>query len=243
MNYRDPQLLDALTRQFVLGTMSRRARRRFSRLVDEDAQVEASVYALEDELLPLAWSLPPVVPSELVWAKIARSAGFGEQRQDASGPAVGGRWRLAAAAMFAAVLISTYGWWQEWKRPPERVTETITDTLTLEPAIGVVADAEGNSLWVARIYPDLQRADVNVATEPEPQSTNDYELWVLRDDGVPVSLGLLPQTGERELALSATAVDALGRGEVLAVSLEPLGGSPADVPTGPVLYTAALLAP
>ncbi len=243
MNYRDPQLLDALSQQFVLGTMSRRARRRFSRLVDEDEQVAARVYALEDDLLSLAWSLPPVEPSELVWARIARSAGFGEQRRDASGPTVGGRWRLAAAALFAGVLVSTYGWWQEWQRPPERVTETITEFLPVEPAIGVVADAEGNSLWVARVYPDLQRADVAVATAPEPQSTNDYELWVLRDDGVPVSLGLLPQSGERELALSANAIDALGRGEVLAVSLEPLGGSPADVPTGPVLYTAALLAP
>ena len=82
-----------------------------------------------------------------------------------------------------------------------------------------------------------------VAAEPEQQPASDYELWVLRDDGVPVSLGLLPQSGERELSLSPGAIDALGRGELLAVSLEPLGGSPEDVPTGPVLYTAALLAP
>ena len=153
------------------------------------------------------------------------------------------RWPLAAAAMFVAVIISTFGWWQEWQQPPERITETITEFVPVEPAVSVVADATGNSLWVARIYPDLQRADVIVATEPEPQATGDYELWVLRDDGVPVSIGLLPQTGERELALSANAIDALGRGELLAGSLEPLGGSPADVPTGPVLYTAALLAP
>ena len=243
MNYRDPQLLDALTRQFVLGTMSRRARRRFSRLVDEDKQIAASVYALEDDLLPIAWSLPPVTPSDVVWARISRSAGIGERRKDRSRPTDRSRWPLAAAALFAAVIVSTYGWWQESQRPPERVTRTITEYLPVEPAVGVVADTAGNSLWVARIYPDLQRADVIVATEPEPQSTSDYELWVLRDDGMPVSLGLLPQTGERELTLSANAIDALGRGEVLAVSLEPLGGSPADVPTGPVLYTAALLAP
>ena len=243
MNYRDPQLLDALTRQFVLGTMSRRARRRFSRLVDEDEQVAASVYALEADLLPIAWSLPPVEPSELVWARISRSAGFGERREARPGAAVGGRWPLAAAALFVAAVVSIYGWWQEWQQPPERVIETVTELLPVEPAISVVADAAGKSLWVARIYPDLERADVVVAHEPESQPARDYELWVLRDDGVPVSLGLLPQSGERELALSANAIDALGRGELLAVSLEPLGGSPADVPTGPVLYTAALLAP
>ncbi len=69
------------------------------------------------------------------------------------------------------------------------------------------------------------------------------ELWVLRDDGVPVSLGLLPQAGDRVHSLADTTVDALRRGSVLAVSLEPVGGSPEAAPTGPVLFTAALLAP
>ena len=155
MNYRNPQILDALTARFVLGTLSRRARRRFSRLVDEDERVAAEVYALEDDLLPIAWSLPPVEPSQLVWQRISRSAGFGEQRRDERRSAADSRWPLAAAALFAAVLISTYGWWQEWQQPPERVTETILEILPVQPAIGVVADATGKSLWVARIYPDL----------------------------------------------------------------------------------------
>lgn len=243
MNYRNAQLLDTLTQRFVLGTLSRRARRRFNRLVDEDNEIAAGVYALEDDLLPLAWSLQPVAPSQLVWQRICRSTGIGRSEQATNTSPARGPWAIAASVLLAAVLASTYGWWQETQQPPERVTETVTEYLAVEPAVGVVADANGNSLWVARIYPDLQRADLVVATEPEQQPGNDYELWVLRDDGVPVSLGLLPQSGERQLSLSAAAVDALGSGDVLAVSLEPLGGSPAAVPTGPVLYTAALLAP
>lgn len=241
MNYLDPQRLEALTQHFVLGTMSRRARRRFSRLIDDDDRVAASVYALEETLLPMAWSLQPVAPSELVWQRISRHVGLGLPAQAEPDSPASNRGSLVAAAMFAALLISTYGWWQEWQQPAE--IETITETVPLAPAIGVVADAEGNALWVARIYSDLLSIDVAVANEPEQQATNDYELWVLRDDGVPVSLGLLPQSGERELTLTANAVDALGRGELLAVSLEPLGGSPQDVPTGPVLFTAALLTP
>ena len=242
MTLTDPHMLDVLAREFVLGTMSRRARRQFSRLVDEDERVAARVYALEEDLHPLAWSLSPVEPSELVWRRIEKQAGLGEHRTSAHGPTTS-RWPLAAAAMFAVVLISTFGWWQEWRQPPERIIETVNVLYPTDPAVGVVTDATGNNLWVARIYPDLQRADVVVANNPDPQPANDYELWVLRDDGVPVSIGLLPQSGEVELALTANAIDAIGRGDVLAVSLEPLGGSPADVPTGPVLYTAALLAP
>lgn len=242
MTTRRPQVVDAMAREFVLGTMSRRARRRFGRVIDEDRQVASRVYALEADLLPLAWSLAPVQPSELVWRRIEQSVGLQERRPRAKPAASGsGRWPLAAAAMLVALIFSTYGWWQEWQQPPEQVVETVLSPT--DPSVSVVADSAGNSLWVARIYPDLERADITVATDPDPQSNNDYELWVLRDDGVPVSVGLLPQSGERELTLSSNAIDALGRSELLAVSLEPLGGSPADVPTGPVLYTAALLAP
>ena len=244
MNYRDPDTLNELTRQFVLGTMSRRARRRFSRLVDDDPQVAASVYALEEKLLPMAWSLMPVEPSELVWQRITRQAGIGAgARGQPARRAVPGRWPMVAAALSVALVVSIYGWWQEYLLPPEVITETVTESVPLEPVIGVVEDDGGNPLWVARIYSDLQRVDVTVENVPEQHAANDYELWVLRDDGVPVSLGLLPQTGERSLTLASNAVDALQRGTALAVSLEPLGGSPIATPTGPVLFTAALLAP
>jgi len=235
MNYRDPDTLEALAREFVLGTLSRRARRRFGRLVDEDETVAAAVYALEEQLLGLGWSLPPEAPSELVWQRISRQAGFGRaDRQRTAAP-----WRSVAAAALLGLIVSSAAWWQERLRPPETVVETIA----LEPTVSLVADADGNTLWVARVYSDLGRADVSVSTAPEAQGTNDYQLWVLGGDGTPVSLGLLPQTGERRLDLSPTAVAALETGELLAVSLEPLGGSPIATPTGPVLYTAALLAP
>ncbi|WP_165814408.1 anti-sigma factor [Pararhodobacter oceanensis] len=61
----------------------------------------------------------------------------------------------------------------------------------------------------------------------------DYELWAIGDDGVPRSLGLLRGP--------VTRVEAeLLAGVTLAVSLEPAGGAPGDLPTGPVLATAVL---
>ncbi|HAN29081.1 MAG TPA: anti-sigma factor, partial [Haliea salexigens] len=64
----------------------------------------------------------------------------------------------------------------------------------------------------------------------------------LTDAGVPVSLGLLPQSGSLTISLGSAERAALERSSTLAVSLEPPGGSPKAVPTGPVLYTAPLLA-
>lgn len=230
MNYRDPERLDALARQFVLGTMSRRARRRFGRLVDEDPTVADRVYALEAQLLPMAWSLDPVQPSELVWKRIARSIAAEREPQQRTN-----WWSAVAAAMFVGLMVSTFAWWQERVQPPV--------VQASDPSVGVVSDNAGNALWVARIYPDLQRADVAVETTPDPQPANDYQLWILGGDGVPVSMGLLPQTGDSQLTLTANAVNALGTGNTLAVSIEPLGGSPQALPSGPVVYTAALLAP
>ena len=91
MNYLRPEILEPLTGRYVLGTMSRRARRRFDRLFDEHTEVQASVYRLEDLLLPTLWELPKVRPSELVWRRIARDLGFGVHKPRRNGAVRRGR--------------------------------------------------------------------------------------------------------------------------------------------------------
>lgn len=61
-----------------------------------------------------------------------------------------------------------------------------------------------------------------------------HELWVIAGDAAPVSLGLL------ETAELRRPLDTLPEGAVLAVSLEPAGGSPTGAPTGPVLVTGVV---
>lgn len=56
----------------------------------------------------------------------------------------------------------------------------------------------------------------------------------------PVSLGLLPASGEAGESLSAIMVSVLKLARGLAVSIEPKGGSPTSLPTGPVVYTAPI---
>ena len=245
MNYQNPELLEGLVDRFVIGTMADRSRRRFSRFVDENTSAARLVYELEAMMLPTAWSLEPVQPSELVWQRVSRAAGLGKQKETTAPRAP--MWQGIAAALVAGLFVSTFGWYQAHNRAPEVVVETVTETVVekvpVKPLLGVIENAEGNAIWVANIYDDLAEADVIVRAAPERKPENDYQLWILRDDGVPVSLGLLPQAGESTLALSDAALDGLKRGSTVAVSLEPLGGSPDVVPTGPVLYTAALLTP
>lgn len=66
------------------------------------------------------------------------------------------------------------------------------------------------------------------------------ELWVIGGDGVPHSLGLLRPSGASSLAVDQANRARLAAGATLAVSLEPVGGSPTGLPTGPVVATGAL---
>lgn len=61
------------------------------------------------------------------------------------------------------------------------------------------------------------------------------ELWLVEGEKAPISLGVLPQTGQGELDVPQDLRDRLTSGVVLAVSLEPFGGSPTGKATGPVV--------
>jgi anti-sigma-K factor RskA len=65
------------------------------------------------------------------------------------------------------------------------------------------------------------------------ESGRDHELWLILGEAAPVSLGLLGET-------TRIAMADLPEGAVLAISLEPEGGSPTGAPTGPVLALGPL---
>ena len=83
-----------------------------------------------------------------------------------------------------------------------------------------------------RVTAQGARADLRLSG-PAAGPGQDYELWVIEGEAPPLSLGVL-RAAETQLNT------ALRAGSVLAISLEPLGGSPTGQPTGPVLATARI---
>jgi anti-sigma-K factor RskA len=73
---------------------------------------------------------------------------------------------------------------------------------------------------------------------PAPAGNSVYQVWLIAGDAAPVSLGLI-QDGELNVPMP-DQTRALTRGMVLAISLEPAGGSPTGAPTGPVLVTGVV---
>ena len=240
MNYSNPDLIEVLAQRYVLGTMSYRARRRFAQILEQHAGAQERVDAWEERLQPLLTSLDPVKPSQLVWHRIARELNQQSVLKPQSSVSLVGGFKAAAIAVLTITLgVTSLGWWQASNKAPETIIEMVEILKPEAATIAVLGNAE-TSFWVARIYHQSARLDLSAQNTVEANADKDYELWAIQDDGTPVSLGLLPKTGKISIALGASALAAISRSALLAVSLEPLGGSPQPVPTGPVLYSGTL---
>jgi anti-sigma-K factor RskA len=226
MRYDDPQLLDSLAREYVLGTLAARSRARFARLLSFSLVARRAVISWERRLAPLAAAVRPVAPPESAWTRIETALGLrGTPRARAAGiwPA------LAAALAIVAVLFG--GLYFSQQPSVER------------PAyVSVVTDAATGPVWLLQAFTQARALRVSTVNPRPAPANSSYELWMLPGGGAnPVSLGLLPEVGTAQLALSAAQLGVLAGTMTLAVSVEPAGGSPTGLPTGPVILTAPLI--
>lgn len=101
-----------------------------------------------------------------------------------------------------------------------------------EPEMEARMAAEDESLVVmARYDADTRRLEIETMAGAVPEG-RDYELWVIKDDRVR-SLGVIPR-GEGVIEVSAELAPDMEGGQ-LALTDEPLGGSPTGVATGPIV--------
>lgn len=64
---------------------------------------------------------------------------------------------------------------------------------------------------------------------------HDAQLWLIAGKAAPRSLGLLRRDAAQRLTVAGSAAVGIAAGTTLAISIEPLGGSPTGLPTGPVV--------
>ena len=108
--------------------------------------------------------------------------------------------------------------------------------------VAVFADQNAETHWVISVDLDTGMLQTDAITVPELAADSSYELWVLPVEGPPQSLGLLPvSAGSVETRISPQLIAALTNAGRLAISLEPIGGSPTGQPTGPVVYVTSLV--
>ena len=165
MRYDNPQLLDALAREYVLGTLHGRARARFARVVAASLPARRAVLGWERQLAPLASAVPAVEPPPHVWEQIETAIGARAARPTRGA----GFWRALAAGLAAlAVLFGGLYLGQGPRIEQAQYVSVITDQTT---------DRSGCCKRSPRSC-----ASTRSTTGPMPAG-NSYELWMLPDGG------------------------------------------------------------
>lgn len=231
---------ELLAMELALGLLEGSARSAAEARRAREPAFAALVAQWEEQLLPLADTLAPVAPSPGLWARIEAEVAAEARLAPAAPPARAapvawwnrpGPWRLATGALAALslALIVT--------RPPP--APPAQAPVARGYLAATLRSDSGAPLVTAALDPG--RRAVLVAPVDAPALDGRVpELWLIPADGRPRSLGLLDLGGTRRIEVPATVLELVAAGAVLAVSLEPAGGSPTGLPTGPVVATGKL---
>ncbi|MGB1581267.1 MAG: anti-sigma factor [Nevskiales bacterium] len=231
MRLESSELRDALAAEYVLGTLRGRARDRFEAIMREDSGLRELVILWEGLLDRFNSGIEPVPAPPQLWAAIERRLGFvaAAPQHTTALAGMGMRWIRGAALSFgiAALLIAALVFRPEPAGQgfaPDM--QVVLQNKQAKPVWQVAADTKHNMLMISAVRPINLPAD------------RDLELWLVPKSGEPpISLGLMPtQMAHKRMVVSSTP---LVEGAALAVSLEPKGGSPTGVATGPILYVQA----
>ena len=209
---------DAAAAEYVLGVQDAADRTGVEQRIRSDAAFARRIADWEYRLSGLNGGFAEVPAPDLLGAIEARLFGKVTARRRAWWP----QWLLGAGLAGALALVALL------ILPPP--APPAPDA----PLVATLA-AEGQALvYAARYDADKGELIVTRTGGQAAEATKVHELWLIAGGAAPVSLGLI-QTAELRRALPA-----LPPGAVLAISLEPAGGSPTGAPTGPVLVTGTI---
>ena len=218
--------LHALAGEYVLGVLDAAEAGEVAEALATHTELRRAVAFWEEQLHPLAQMIPPAEPPAGLWRQIETRISEVPSRPAAHrfwNDIALWRWSTAGAAAAAAALALWIGL-----------------TPTSGPSFVAVLHSpqQDQASWVATAgrHGLLVRALTGVA----PPVDRAFELWAIAPGATrPRSLGVIPPDGE--LKLGVLPPD-LRDGATLAISIEPVGGSPTQQPTGPVVFVGSVKA-
>ncbi len=233
--------------EYVLGTLDAEERRQAAARYRSDPVFAEATRAWEARIASLAEGLAeaqPTIPPASVWAAIQARINEGS----AAAPVPG---RPSAAIVD---LRKRVRYWKGATGLAAALAAMLAVGVFLPPGVlgpDAPAPVGPDGVYYAVLQPGEEQpafvAEVDLASgtvslrplrPPAPPRGQAYEMWVVGGGRArPVSLGLLAEGGDLPLdALQGPVGDS-----VLAVSVEPPGGSPTGQPTGPVVFTGELI--
>ncbi|UGY10518.1 anti-sigma factor [Phyllobacterium pellucidum] len=220
---------DLVAAEYVLGVLPEEERRDAARRIETDPVFARLVTRWQEYFSALDEGFTPVSPPHHIRSQIDHRL-FGT---DAPAPAM----PLWTSLVFwrglalAALLLAMIGFGRDLilQRPA--------------PAQLVASMAADNSkVRTVAVYDEqTKRLKVSLVAGDMP-SDRSLELWLIAGNEAPVSLGLMKSPQVTEFNVPQGLAAKLRDGTTLAISVEPLGGSPSGAPTGAVVAAGTIRA-
>ncbi len=228
---------DVLAGEYVLGVLDADTHRAFSARLPREPALARDVAAWERQLAPMLEDIEPVAPPLGLWPRIRAHVGLDPAPGSSSRVPLWERlgfWRgfsaagLAATAATLVALLVLRQPYPQYPHAPHPITMLTT-----------IAQADGSPAFVAAVDSDactllVMPMDADVPKGKVP------ELWVIASDGVPRSLGVRGVQHADAIIVPVKLRAGMLAAATLAVSIEPIGGSPTGAPTGAVIAKGAL---
>lgn len=245
-----PPSADIFAGEYVLGVLDADQRREARARIEQDAGFARLVADWERRLAPLLAEFEGAEIPPHVWPRIRSQLGWPAVEGGSASPTVAARpglwqnpgfWRglagLATAAAIAAVAVGPLGLFDrdtDVVVVPPPVPPPVEDPSATKPVSPLLRD-DGRPGWLASVDP----AKGTVLMVPVPAAADaegrEPELWLIPPGQAPKSLGIVSTERSHTVKVPDALRTELARGAILAITLEPKGGAPQGVPTGPII--------
>ncbi|TZG28653.1 anti-sigma factor [Sphingomonas montanisoli] len=229
---------DLIAGEFVLGTLETYERQAVALGILTDPAIARAVADWQSRLAPALLTAPSVDPSPDLWRRIERATAGAAIANDNHRVAKSERrWQFAtAAAAVMALLASGLALRGPMLTPPPPITSPAPLTPGIQ-SIAALSESGGSPALLVtfdQATGQMRVMPVNLTARPG----HSLELWAIMGKDAPKSLGVMPSSGSATMPAKMLG----GRNDAtIAVSLEPVGGSPTGLPTGPVLYSGSMV--
>jgi len=230
-----------LIAEYVLGLLEGEAAREVEEWIRTDRGAAGMALQWEDHLLALSDRMVPQEVDAALWARVAERLAAqpqvttSQRREDAE-PSRWDRfwndvrmWRWASIGLATAVVVFTVA---PFLTAPDRAVPRVA-----------VLQQPGQSAQPGWVVSVLHNGDVQIrglSPLPTPEGRS-VQIWTLAPgEAKPRSLGLLAD--RQSVVIPSDQIGPVQPGQLFEFTLEQAGGSPTQLPTGPILYIGRIVA-
>lgn len=214
MSIQDKETLIAA--EYVLGLIDNQTRQQLDKRLNEDEPFAAEVLHWQKAFSGIDVTTHDVTPSSALWQQIEHDLiqrPTSEVSSSHQRPLFWLGWALAAAMAGVALFTHLY------------------NTPEMQP-VAVLSGMQPNAQFVVSLDKAASVIQVSALNVALPQDKN-LQLWLIKGSAAPRSLGLIVHHDRNSFKLAGETLD---NQTVLAISLEPVGGSKLAGPSGPVIF-------